>query len=56
MCIHLCLYYVHLTPSKCKYSNGSKFTDMQVWAMRAGPDETASRGAFFAIPSNPFEA
>ena len=42
-----------------KYRNVLKFSDRQVWANRADPDQTAPRGlgsgsALFAIPSASF--
>ena len=37
------------------YCNDPKFSDRQVWANRADPDQTADQRLDFAIPSASFE-
>ena len=37
-----------------KYRNDPKFLDRYAWANSADPDQTAPRGALFAIPSASF--
>ena len=51
------IFYI-INPVPCRdYQNGPKFSDRNVWANSADPDQTAPRGAawsgstLFAIPS-----
>ena len=56
----LWLHYYGRVEQHCYYSNFPKFSDRQVWANSADPDQTAPRGAvwsgstLFAIPSLSF--